>query len=52
MFNDRVPFGDLSVSTLVVTQLQLNCNSNSYNLVVQASRSLVRPRPKLLIYLT
>jgi hypothetical protein len=39
------------LSTLVVTQLQPNCNSNSCNIVLQANLSLVRPRPKLIIYL-
>jgi len=50
VFDDRVPFV-IGVSTLFVTQLQLNCNSNSCNLIVQASLKLVRPRPKLIIYL-
>jgi hypothetical protein len=39
MFDGKVPFGD-SVTTLVVTQLQLKCNSNNCNLVVQVNLSL------------
>jgi len=41
----------IGMTTLVVTHLQLNCNSNSYNIVVQASLTLVKPKPKLIIYL-
>ncbi len=36
---------------LIVTQLQSNCNSTNYNLVIQASLSLVRCKPKLIICL-
>jgi len=47
VFGDRIPF----VVYPTYTQLQLNYNSNSYNLVVQVSLSLVRHGPKLIIYL-
>jgi len=47
VFGDRVPFAIYPCCN----QLQLNYNSNSCNLDVQTSLSLVRPRPKLIIYL-
>jgi hypothetical protein len=47
VFGDRVPFAIYPSCN----QLQLNYNSNSCNLDVQTSLSLVRPRPKLMIYL-
>jgi len=50
VFNDRVPFGDRHVYPSY-NPIQLNCNLNSCNLVVQASLSLVRLRSKLIIYL-
>jgi hypothetical protein len=39
------------IKNLVVIQLQSNCNSSNYNLVIQASLISVRYRPKLIIYL-